>query len=162
MNYQAVRWNFDLSRNSSLRTLETTANSITAAGEAASGFLNTVLSTVTSPLPLDLVINYDAFDVRYHVPPSTHVRDISPSRHVAEALVHLELFKVFREIYVVREFRLMRCADEAPLGHAAEDTTRALECVVEVERMNGDLTTSRANRRSFMRCDLSVLASMMI
>jgi len=111
--------------------------SITAAGDIASDFLKAVLSTVTSPLPLDLVINYDAFEVRCHVPPATRARDISPSEYAAEALVHLELFKVFSEIYMVREFRLVLCADEPPPDPAAEDATRALECIVKAERMNG-------------------------
>lgn len=38
---------------------------------------------------------------------------------------------------MVREFRLIICADEPPFGHAAEDTTRALECIVEAETVDG-------------------------
>ena len=55
----------------------------------------------------------------------------------AEDLVHPERFKVFNEIYMVREFRLVLCADVR--GCDAEDATRALESIVEAERMNGGL-----------------------
>ena len=132
-----MRWNFDLSRNSSLRTLETTAKSITAAGEAASGFLKTVLSTVTSPLPLDLLINYGAFGVSCHLPPPIRVWGVSPSKRAAEALVHQERFKLFSEMHMLREFRLVLCADVP--DHVAEVVTRALERVLEAVRKNGGL-----------------------
>jgi len=103
--------------------------SITSAGNVASGFLKAVLSTVTSPLPLDVVINYG---LCWHRPSSVHV---APSERDAEALAHLERFKVFSEMYMVREFRLVLCAEV--FDWDAEEATRALECAVEAERMNG-------------------------
>ena len=129
------RRDFDLSRNSSLRTLETTANSITTAGDAASGFLKTVLSTIISPLPLDVLIGYGTFVVRCHMPCYVRVWDISPSERAAEVLLHLERLKVLSGVYMVREFRLVRCADVS--DRDAEDVTRALESIVEAARMNG-------------------------
>ena len=130
-----MRWAFDLSHNSSLRMLETTAISITTAGDVASGFLKTVLSTVTSPLPLELVINYGTSEVYCHSPSYIRVGMVSPSERAAETLIHQERFKVFSEMYAVREFRLVLCADV--FDRDAEDTTRALESVVEAERMSG-------------------------
>jgi len=111
--------------------------SITAAGDTASGFLRTVLSTVTSPLPLDLLINYDGFVVICHRPLYRSVDWILPSERAAEALDHRKRFKMFSEMYAVREFRLVLCADV--LDYAIEDTMRALECIVEKERMGGRL-----------------------
>ena len=132
-----MRRAFDLSRNTSLQTLETTAWSISAAGDTAPGFLKTVLSTVTSPLPLDLLINYGEFVVLCHRPLCSRLHRISPSERAAEAHVHRERFKMFSEMYAVREFRLLLCADV--LDDAIEDTVRALECIVGEERMNGRL-----------------------
>ena len=135
-DYQAVRRDFDLSRNSSLRMLETTAVSIADAGDAASGFLKAVLSTVTSPLPLVLLVGYGAYEVRCHTP--SYVRDcaLSPSKRAAEDLVHLRRFKLFSEMFMVREFRLVLCTDVLGCA-AAEDAKRALERIVKAERMNG-------------------------
>ena len=53
---------FNLSRNKTLRTLETTAESIANAGYTASEFLDTVLSSVASPGILDVVIIYRDWD----------------------------------------------------------------------------------------------------
>jgi len=136
-NYQAVCWDFDLSWNSSLRTLETTAISITSAGSIASGFLKAVLSTVASPLLLDIVINYDMSRVRRYMPSYIRAGWISETQQVAEALVHRERFKVFSEMYMVRDFRLVLCADVP--DQSAEDATRALEAIVRAERKNGGL-----------------------
>ena len=145
-----MRWAFDLSRNSSLRTLETTAISITAAGDAASCFLKTVLSTVTSPLPLELVINYDMSDVRCYRPSYIRIGRVSPSERAAETLVHQERFKVFSEMHAVRQFRLVLCADI--LDHTVEDTTRALESVVKAERMDGGF--------DYLSCEPLVISEM--
>jgi len=62
---------------------------------------------------------------------------VSPSERDAEALVHRERFKVFSKMYMVREFRLVLCAEV--FDCSAEEATRALECVVGAERMNGGL-----------------------
>jgi len=132
-----MRWDFDLSRNSSLRTLETTEISINFAGDVASGFLKTVLSTITSPLPLDLIVNYGRCEVWSYRPSLIRARSVSPSERSAEALVHQERFKMFSEMYMVREFRLVLCADVG--NGAAVDVMRALESIVEAERVNGRL-----------------------
>ena len=47
---------FNLSRDTSFRTLETTAESINAAYDAASSFFETVLSSVAPRTPLDVVV----------------------------------------------------------------------------------------------------------
>ena len=117
--------------------LETPAWTISVAGNTASGFLRAVLSTVTSPLPLDLLINYGVYVVSCHSPLHSRLHRISPDERAAEAHVHRERFKVFSEMYAVREFRLLLCADV--LDYAIEDTVRALEWIVEEERMSGRL-----------------------
>ena len=139
-------WDFDLSRNSSLRTLETTAISITRApGDVASEFLKAVLlSTVTSPLPLDVVVNYYAWDAGYHWNTTICV---TPSERAAELLAHRARFKVFSEMYTVREFRLVFCAEVR--GHEAEEAMRALERIVEAERMDGGF--------DYLSCEPSVI-----
>lgn len=55
-------WHFGLSQNKSLQTLEITAESMVAV-DAAPSFLSTALSTITSPLPPDIVIIYQDIDV---------------------------------------------------------------------------------------------------
>ena len=145
-----MRWNFNLSRNSSLRTLETTAISITDAGDTASGFLRAVLSTVTSPFLLDLLITYSGFVVYCHMPRNSRARHVLPSQRAAEALNHRVRFKVYSEMYAVREFRLVICADV--LGDAIEDTVRALECILEKERKNGGL--------DYLPCEPSIFTEM--
>ena len=148
---QAVRSNFDLSRNKSLRTIETTAVSITAAGGAAPGFLKAVLSTITSPLPLDVVITYREFDVGgnlcYWAKP-IHVQDLHPIIRGPNALNHPERFKVFSEMYRVREFRLVLCADV--LNCAEEYAMRVLEQIVKTEMMNGGL--------DYLRCEPLIIS----
>ena len=137
---QAVRGDFDLSRNKSLRTIETTAISIATAGDAAPGFLKAVLSTITSPLPLDVVITYREFDVWgnlcYWTKP-IHVKVLHPVILFSSAIARLERFKGFNEMYRVCEFRLVLCVDvhDRAEGYAL----RVLERVVETEKMNGGL-----------------------
>ena len=112
--------------------------SITTAGDA-SGFLKTVLSTITSPLPLDVVIIYKELDVGrvcvWSVP--ARVRDLYPDGRATAARRHPKRFKVFREMYMTREFRLVLCADV--LGCSAEFAVRVLKCIVRAERTNGGL-----------------------
>ena len=150
-DYQAVRRDFDLSRNSSIRTLETTAISISVAGDVAFGFLETVLSTVTSPLPLDLLIGYGTCEVRCHMPRYARVWRTPPSERAAEALVHLGPFKVFSELFMVRKFRLVLYADVQGMY---PDATRALECIVESEKMNGGF--------DYLPCDPFIIPEMRI
>ena len=77
---------FNLSRNETLRTLETTAESVTAAGDAALGSLRTILSTVTSPMLLDLVIVYldSDIDVNRYRKPELEYRAACARRHHQE------------------------------------------------------------------------------
>jgi len=124
-----VRRDFDLSRNKTLRTLKTTAASITYPGDAASDFLKTVLSTITSPLPLDVVVNYLDEDVDFTV--WTRVRpagveSVNLDRAAENAIEHQDRFKVFSEMYKVRVFRLVLCAG-------------VLERIVETEGRKGGL-----------------------
>jgi hypothetical protein len=113
-NDQDVCRNFDLSQNKSLRTLETTARSITDA-EDASGFLQTVLSTITSPLSLDVVIIYRESELGCHkwdrMTASAGPRYHYPVEKAPIDPHHSERFAVFREMHSVRKFRLVLCAD---------------------------------------------------
>ena len=138
MDSPSARAHFDLSRNTSLRTLETTAKSITVAGDSASGFLKSVLSTIVSPLPTDVVIVYREeelnFQIRYQKRPITV--EYAPWMRFSIAN-HPGRFKVFREMCGTREFRLVLCADVLDL--AAKSGMRTLKRLVEVERKNGRL-----------------------
>jgi len=150
-----VRWHFNLSRNKSLRTLETTAGSIATAGEAASGFLKAVLSTIPPHIPLDIVITYRECDfscfgstwakpvyVEYPLP-EIEAENVQHSRRQ---------FKVFRQMYRVREFRLVLCVDV--LDCVVEDTMWALESIVEVERESG--------RLDYLVCEPLIISEMRV
>ena len=60
---QALLQHFNLSRNGSFSTPNITAESINAASRTASNFLRTVLSTVTSPAYLNVVVVYRDVDL---------------------------------------------------------------------------------------------------
>jgi hypothetical protein len=140
VNNEAVRRDFDLSRNESLRTLETTAGSIAGAGDNAPGFLKTVLSTVTSPLPLDIVITYRSRDVDFYVygwEKPVRVDRPLPELIAKNTLHHSERFRVLSEMHRVREFRLVLCAGVPDC--IAERALQALKQIVEAERMRGGL-----------------------
>lgn len=134
-----MRWHFDLSRNKSFRTLETTAQSISAAGNAAPGFLKAVLSTIPSHLPLDVVITYQDLDVGYFV--NTWAKFVrvtkSPEPSAEDARCHQKRFRVLSEIFRVRKFRLVLCADVPDC--IAKYANWVLEDIVEAERKNGGL-----------------------
>ena len=117
--------------------METSAVSITYGGDVASDFLKTVLSTVTSPLPLDLLIGYGRSEVQGHIP--YHIRgwELSPRERAAEDLVHLKRFRMFNEMFIVREFRLVLCADVP--DHAAGYVMRTLKSIIEAGGTNGGL-----------------------
>lgn len=128
-----MRPHFDLSKNTSLRTLETDVRSISAKGDTASDFLKTVLSTITSPLPLDVVIIHGEFGVGYPIRNETRgpvfVDDLSAELRVNFVRRHAERFKVFREMHKVRKFRLVLRAEvlEWAKKHAVETLERTLE-----------------------------------
>lgn len=134
----AVRRDFDLSKNRSLRTLETTATSITDAGDAASGFLKTILSTIPPSLPLDVIIIHKEYEVglfgRYRWTESVHPVPSCKQEDIKRA--HFDRFMVFREMYSVREFRLVLCADV--LACAEKPAMKMLDGIVtEATRRNG-------------------------
>ena len=130
---------FNLSGNTSLRRLETTAESITAAGEAAPGFLNTVLSTITSPLPIDVVINYGEREGDYYVFSwEKHVfglRHTDTDRMATDAQHRVGRFQIFREMQGVQGFRLVLCTNVHDC--IAECARWALEHAVETELEGG-------------------------
>lgn len=112
----------NLSKNRSLRTLETTSRLLTAT-PAAPGHLLAAFAT-TKPhgdLPLDVVIIHDEFEARDDSPDSemmwrSGVKDASASAlHIVKSpkfsLQNSERFKVYHEMYSERKFRLVLCAD---------------------------------------------------
>jgi hypothetical protein len=113
---QASLQRFNLSQNKSLRTLETTAESITSARSTASNFLTTVLSTVASPVFLDVVIVYCDSDLDAS-PGCSYCRPdpVCFCRPRPELVVHapryLRQFRTFHEMHKTRDFRLVLCAD---------------------------------------------------
>jgi hypothetical protein len=137
---------FNLSRNKSLQTLETTAESVIAAGDAASGSLRTVLSTVTSPVFLNVVIVYQDTDIDIWAPRFIaiscrweHVRFYArPPEEKAECILHhQQAFKVFHEMHKVREFQLVLCVDV--LDSVVKYAVRMLRRLVKTEQMEGRL-----------------------
>jgi len=108
------------------------------AEDADPGFLRTVLSTVTSPLPLDVVIFYRYYDVGYTLrwtipPPEVQFRGGMRATYDS----HQQRFKQLHEMYMVREFRLVLCARD--IECAVEHIIRELESIVKVERAKGGL-----------------------
>jgi len=137
-NGDLVCRHFDLSRNKSLRTLETTAESMVCVG-ADPSFLRTVLSTITSPLPLDIVIVYQCHDVDYMLwwweKPFPTVEFLGGTEETDAS--HRQRFKQLHEMYMAREFRPVLCADA--IDCAVEHVIQALESVVETEKVKGGL-----------------------
>ena len=128
---------FNLSRNKTLRTLETNADSIVHASDAASIFFQTVLSTIASSLPLDIVVIYRNVDLNFFVSPRAEFEYASPRRSAKCVADHRKRFKVFSEMYGAREFRLVLCANVP--NCIAKRAMRVLKRVVEAERTSGGL-----------------------
>ena len=126
---------FNLSQNKSLRTLETTIKTITFSEDAA-GFLKTVLSTAAPSLLLDVVIIYKEAEFGYRWD-QENTGPLSADKKAGIVKQHLEWFKVLREMYSVRNFRLVLCADVIEL--VEKHAMGILERVVEVEESNGGL-----------------------
>ena len=128
---------FNLSRIKSLRTLETTAESVTTAGDTVPGSLRTILSTVTSPMLLDLIIVYWDSDIdgvsRY--PEARRNPEAELEYRAACALRHQHRFKVLREMHKAREFQLVLCADV--FDHIVKCAMEMLERLVNAERVRG-------------------------
>jgi len=108
---------FDLSRNNSLRALEITSQSIGATCVGLSGLLEAspslkhALSTIASPAFSEVIVLYQDFDFCYYwgTPPAFF--PISQTARAGVASRHHKRFNLFREMYKVRDFRLVLCAD---------------------------------------------------
>ena len=134
---------FHLSQNRSLRTLETNAGSIS--DPTASSLLKDVLSTITSPLLLDLVIVYGKTEA---VPPVLNAKkgQLVSGGSSREGFDHAGRFQILREMYRVRPFRLVLIAEvigygerytASDVGYAEKCAVDALNCVVEEEGKSG-------------------------
>ena len=141
---------FDLSKNKCLRTLETTALSILCARRTASRFLKAVLSTTVPSLPLDVVITYQDEDLGPPLRGDRVARMLyDPGTEPYEEDDEDSLrFKVFREMYKVRSFRLVLCADV--FGCALMHSMRVLRQMVAKERESG--------RLDYLQCEPSIIS----
>ena len=124
---------FNLSQKKSLRVLETTAGSIHAARGTASDFLRPVLSSITSPMPLDVVIFYEDHDfaqvefcVRCHLEGCYRHPWDRRDRYARN-----NELRVLHEMHRVRDFRLVLCANVS--DDMTEHAAQSLECILEVE-----------------------------
>ena len=144
MNNHALLQHFNLSRNESLRTLETTAESIDVAGDTTFDFFKTVLSSITSSAPLDVVVIYQEFDLARMPHCSRCDSEIVRSCHnwpiprVSEDLRFQRQFRAFREIHSVRAFRFVLCVD-VPFDCMVEDGLETLGRFAKAEKVTGGL-----------------------
>ncbi|KAF9786186.1 hypothetical protein BJ322DRAFT_773678 [Thelephora terrestris] len=103
---------FNLSQNKLLRTLEITAESIVIAGDAAPGFLKTVLSSVASSGILEVVIIYRENDLGGWPPRQSCKPDpVYFPDYLLGLWRYPHQLMVFREMHSVRDFRLVFCVD---------------------------------------------------
>ena len=113
-----------------------------------------MLSTITSPLPLDVIIDYDDFDVdRMRCwtanPALTCPLPLELEDRIAKnVLRHQQRFKLFEEMYRVRRFRLVLCADVS--NHAVEPAVETLESLVRVEKARG--------RLGYLHCEVLIIS----
>lgn len=99
-----------------------------------------MLSTITSPGLLDVVIIYKEYDVDYVVrycENPVYVAHGSAWQRAINILQHCRQFLVFGEMHRIREFRLLLCADV--LECITESAVERLKRIVEVERKCGGL-----------------------
>jgi len=122
---------FNLSRIKHLRTLEITAESIVAAKSTAADFLKTVLSSVASPIPINIVIIYRDRDFG-GIPRCNFCGPESSCFSRSPMLMVLGL-GMFREIHDVHDFRLVLCADvsDSEMAHSME----VLEVIAKVAQL---------------------------
>ena len=137
---------FNLSRHKFLRTLEITAESISdpahvwscGAGPDPSDFLKAVLSSISSPGPLDIVVIYRdimlPYDGRYEKG-LCHRPVWLLGRIVINEETLQQQFRVFREMHSVRDFRLVLSVD--PFGCAMNRITQLMEMIVNAEKAKG-------------------------
>ena len=136
---------FDLSRNTSLRTLRVAAESIDCALEddppgTTSMFLEHVLSTITASAFSDIVVIYEGGDFRGIISQGYsdwhHLRETSEADRVEEASLHRRRFEVLREVRKAREFQLVLCAEVwDPVGEYSVRMLR--EAVADEKAKNG-------------------------
>ena len=146
MDYPTLFRQYDLSRIKSLRTLETTAESITTAGDAALGSLRAIISTVTSPMILDVVIAY--WDADIDGMNSASLFKPESQYRAAYSVRHNHRFKVFRRMHQAREFRLVLCADV--YDPTVKYATRVLMRLLKEEKVRGGL--------NYLHCEPLVIA----
>ena len=140
--------NLDLSRNKSLRTLEVVARTIVSRygyhipNLAISIFLRTTLSTITSPAFFEVVVFYRDYDfagVKFspHLGPSIFGNG-KPAGRASEASWHRGLFEMFRNMCMMRNFRLVLCADvwDYVGEHAVGILKRAVATEKAAERLD--------------------------
>ena len=146
MSYSLPLQHYNLSRNKSFRSLETTASSIVAAGDTAPSSLRAVLCTIASPVFLDIIIVYQDSDVDSWVPFRSGMSLItSPVQFNLRSLNKIitygpydqQLFEVLREMHGAREFQLVLCLDV--LDFMVERGVQALERLVKAGKMGGKL-----------------------
>jgi len=104
-----------------------------APSAATLSFLRSTLSTITSPMFTEVVVVYQESSFSGVASHSTEAyRTTTSSERAAEASWHRSLFQVFREMYTMRDFRLVLCAEV--WGVVREYTAEVLERAVAVER----------------------------
>ena len=125
--------------------------------DVAPNFLGIVLSTITSPLPLNIVITYRESCVGYSVDRSLRsleepfrARRVSADSKAIKILHHRKRFEMFHEMYMAQGFRLILCADVHDC--IVERAIQALECIVEAEKGDGEL--------DYLLCEPSVISEM--
>lgn len=105
----------------------------------ASGFYEHVLSTIQSPAFYQVQILYQGCHFRAVVPGRQHhvssLRQLSRDEEEEEALQHLRRFELFREMYKVRDFRLVLCA--TTWESREECVLQLLKEVVAAEKARG-------------------------
>ena len=133
---------FDLSRNKSFRRLELPAASINYAPADGSPdtttFLKHVLSTITSPGPIDIVVQYqddDFYGVEWQRPGWPLLRELSQTERENEASWRHRHFEVLGEVRKVRDFRLVLSA--MVWGCIGEYPVQVLERAIEEEKARG-------------------------
>ena len=123
-------WDFDLSHNKSLQTLEVSARSVevTLSGgslDAASMLLQYALSTIQSPVFFQVVVFYCDRDLCGPQPVRFSYWAPSASQYHGQ-------FEVFREARKVRDFRLVLCANVP--DPVRERSVRVLKRAVAAEK----------------------------
>jgi len=135
---------FNLSRNKSIRVLETTTESIVPVHDTASEFFGNTLSSITHSALLDVVIVYqetDFSEVVFHLlRKSTRPHPFNRRHEFKKGIPQnrQQQFEVFREMHKVRDFRLVFCADILDCG-AASGAMKMLKHFVKKEKKQGGL-----------------------